>query len=1080
MKYESQESNLVKAQQGTEGQPGASAYVHIKFSNDGGATFTGNNGEDPGEYLGQYTDNISTDSSDPSDYSWVKVVGADGYTILLTNENISFSTDKSRKVTTSQNYKCEVICMQGTVTRTDFSVDTVSPPSPLTASVSNHTITISVAAGSSFDSDTGQINVPIMIDEKTVIKQIAYSLSKEGKDGQIGHDGKPAVVGQLSNDYIGIPTDADGNNGVYTNARSTLYIYEGTTDVSADWTCTASASTGITGSLSGKTYSITNMTTDTGTVTLTAKRSGYSDVVKKIVISKNKAGKTGPTGASARIYMLTPSSLVLKRDDGGTYSPSSIIFYGYYRNGQSTEQIAYAGRFKIEESVDGREYTVKYTSSTNENNVVYTPNNNVLKAVRCTLYAAGGTSQVLDIQSIVVLEDIDPSAFEEEIEHITSTMTTISSTVDAINNKITNMVTQSDIDTAINKYDGSTVKTIRDRVSKTEQDISGLTSTVSDIKSTFEGDIQSLSTQMSKLEQDATQFKTTVSATYSTKQETSQAKTDAINSANANTDEKLKSYSTTAQMNSAIDQKADSITTTVSSTYATKTDVETKFETATSQYTQLSNKFSWIVKSGTSESNFTITDRLIELTSDALDIDALVTFKNQANAGTATVINGGAIDTDSLFARTITATGSITGGTFIGSIIKSPNNDTVFDLSAGTINIGNGKLIFDGTNLSISGQVTASSGTIGGFTIGDIFLANGTTSIASGDESVYLGTDGISCGTQFKVDKYGSVTAYMVTLPQDGGIFINDGGIIQSTRYPEGRTDCHLISWATGGIQFQDILTKDVSLDTPCQVVYLGINATTPSGLIRCATYNSSGVITDYTNIIGGIITAANASKASTITPTEIKSTTMTAGSLTVNNNAKIGGSTSTSFIELSYSTPYVDFHYNNTGNDFSSRIICSGTGLLDLGFGGTWGAIRINANNGTVAPITEGSFSLGGSGHRFYKLWVTQGVDNSSLAELKTDIRPFASALQEIEETDVYNYRLKETIAKEGRDIMHTGFVIGSGYRTSEYLLSPSKEGIDLYSAIGVTFAGVKELYSLVKKQEIEIKELKRKLEQL
>ena len=33
---------------GTNGEDGKTSYLHIKYSNDGGVTFTGNNGEDPG------------------------------------------------------------------------------------------------------------------------------------------------------------------------------------------------------------------------------------------------------------------------------------------------------------------------------------------------------------------------------------------------------------------------------------------------------------------------------------------------------------------------------------------------------------------------------------------------------------------------------------------------------------------------------------------------------------------------------------------------------------------------------------------------------------------------------------------------------------------------------------------------------------------------------------------------------------------------------------------------------------------------------------------------------------------------
>lgn len=69
----------------------------------------------------------------------------------------------------------------------------------------------------------------------------------------------------------------------------------------------------------------------------------------------------------------------------------------------------------------------------------------------------------------------------------------------------------------------------------------------------------------------AAEQKITADAIISTVQSTiNTAKTEAINSANASTDTKLKNYSTTSQMNSAITQKADSITSTVSKTYATK------------------------------------------------------------------------------------------------------------------------------------------------------------------------------------------------------------------------------------------------------------------------------------------------------------------------------------------------------------------------------------------------------------------------------------------------------------------------------------------------------------------------------
>lgn len=63
---------------GTPGEDGKTSYVHIKYSNDGGTTFTGNNGENPGDYIGTYTDFTKADSNNVNDYTWAKVKGEKG------------------------------------------------------------------------------------------------------------------------------------------------------------------------------------------------------------------------------------------------------------------------------------------------------------------------------------------------------------------------------------------------------------------------------------------------------------------------------------------------------------------------------------------------------------------------------------------------------------------------------------------------------------------------------------------------------------------------------------------------------------------------------------------------------------------------------------------------------------------------------------------------------------------------------------------------------------------------------------------------------------------------------------------
>lgn len=63
---------------GDDGVNGETPYMHIKYSNDGGKTLTGHDGEDPGDYLGQYVDFTKEDSTDVTKYTWKLIKGTDG------------------------------------------------------------------------------------------------------------------------------------------------------------------------------------------------------------------------------------------------------------------------------------------------------------------------------------------------------------------------------------------------------------------------------------------------------------------------------------------------------------------------------------------------------------------------------------------------------------------------------------------------------------------------------------------------------------------------------------------------------------------------------------------------------------------------------------------------------------------------------------------------------------------------------------------------------------------------------------------------------------------------------------------
>ena len=82
--YQWQQLEGMQGPQGDRGIPGANgedgntSYLHIKYSNDGGNTFTENRGETLGSWIGMYVDFYQPDSDKTSDYKWHKFEGDAG------------------------------------------------------------------------------------------------------------------------------------------------------------------------------------------------------------------------------------------------------------------------------------------------------------------------------------------------------------------------------------------------------------------------------------------------------------------------------------------------------------------------------------------------------------------------------------------------------------------------------------------------------------------------------------------------------------------------------------------------------------------------------------------------------------------------------------------------------------------------------------------------------------------------------------------------------------------------------------------------------------------------------------------
>ena len=111
----------------------------------------------------------------------------------------------------------------------------------------------------------------------------------------------------------------------------------------------------------------------------------------------------GATGTAAYQYNLNVSPAAVVKAEDGTLTPTSISLSATRASGTGSPA-AYSGRFKVEKSSDGSTWTAAYTSSANESSKSVTVPSDA-KLLRCSLYLAGGTSTLLDTQTVPIVSD---------------------------------------------------------------------------------------------------------------------------------------------------------------------------------------------------------------------------------------------------------------------------------------------------------------------------------------------------------------------------------------------------------------------------------------------------------------------------------------------------------------------------------------------------------------------------------------------------------------------------------------------------------------------------------------------------
>ena len=426
-----------RGEQGIPGTPGADGktpYLHIKYApveNPTSEQMT----ETPDIYIGTYTDYLQDNSTDPAAYTWAKFRGDDGrpgkngytwikYASMPNGEDMSDNPDTVPWIDTDGNTIC----------------DTVGNPIYLEP---EYVAYIGIANNK---------ETPTESDDPADYTWTRYK-GADGENGSDGKDGADGKDGKTSYTHIAYANSADGKTdfSVSDSNREYIGMYADFTEQDSTnpddyaWTLVkgANGAQGIPGKAGadGKTpyFHIAYANSADG-------KTGFDVVVSagKQYIGqytdydtpddsidptkyrwtkiKGEQGEKGEQGVPGRTYFIELSSNILKRGQDDKIVPSTITAKAYYRDGDSATRTAYSGRWYVQTSTDGSTFTNVLVSTVNEPSKSYTVSSldRSIVSVRFILYAADGTTNQLDMQSVPVVIDVDALTHEEIFDLLTN------------------------------------------------------------------------------------------------------------------------------------------------------------------------------------------------------------------------------------------------------------------------------------------------------------------------------------------------------------------------------------------------------------------------------------------------------------------------------------------------------------------------------------------------------------------------------------------------------------------------------------------------------------------------------------
>lgn len=426
-----------RGEQGIPGIPGADGktpYLHIKYAPVENPT-SGQMTKTPDIYIGTYTDYLQDDSTDPAAYTWAKFRGDNGqpgkngytwikYASMSNGEDMSDNPDTVPWIDTDGNTICdtvgnpiylepEYVAYIGIANNKETPTESDDP--------ADYTWTRYKGADGENGSD-GKDGVDGK-DGKTSYTHIAYANSADGKTDFSVSDSNREYIGMYADfteqdstnpdDYAWtLVKGANGAQGIPGKAGAdgkTPYFhiaYANSADGKTGFDVVVSA---------GKQYIGQYTDYDTPDDSIDPTKYSWTKI-------KGEQGDKGEQGVPGRTYFIELSSNILKRGQNDKVVPSTITAKAYYRDGDSATRTAYSGRWYVQTSTDGSTFTNALVSTVNEPSKSYTVSSldRSIVSVRFILYAADGTTNQLDMQSVPVVIDVDALTHEDIFDLLTN------------------------------------------------------------------------------------------------------------------------------------------------------------------------------------------------------------------------------------------------------------------------------------------------------------------------------------------------------------------------------------------------------------------------------------------------------------------------------------------------------------------------------------------------------------------------------------------------------------------------------------------------------------------------------------